>query len=118
MDLMHQARNAKITATELGFNNGILTFNLTLQGDGWGVEFGNYALDEYSEVSNKRLPTAKGFEVITNILKVVGVESWEDLPGKFVRVEDMRLGSKCTGIGNIMKNKWFDIEKFFEETKE
>lgn len=50
-------------------------------------------------------------EVISKILDVVGVNSWEDLPGKYIRFEnDCWLVTK---IGNIMEDKWIDFKEFF-----
>lgn len=48
------------------------------------------------------------------IMDTVGVERWEDLPGKYIRVESGGWGSTITKIGNIIKDKWFDLKEFFE----
>ena len=48
----------------------------------------------------------------------VGVEKWEDLKDKYVRVVDDGWGSSIKKIGNIIDDKWFDIDKFFKEYKE
>ncbi len=106
--------NAIITSTKLGYeNNLILTFSLGLTGDGWGVGFGGYALDEYSNFLKERLPTATGFEAVSRVLRVVGVDTWEQLKGKHIRVETNGFGGRVTKIGNVIENKWFDIEEFF-----
>ena len=39
----------------------------------------------------------------------------EDLPGKYIRFEDNGLGSTVTKIGNIIDDKWFDIESYFDK---
>lgn len=51
-------------------------------------------------------------EAISKIL-VVGVDKWEDLPGKYIRIEYNGLGSTVTKIGNIIEEKWFDLKEFF-----
>ena len=57
-------------------------------------------------------------EVISEILDVVGVDKWEDLPGKYIRFEDGGWGSTVTKIGNIIKDKWFDMRNFFGNEEE
>lgn len=54
-------------------------------------------------------------EAISKVLEVVGVDKWEDLPGKYIRFEDN--GSIITKIGNIIEEKWFDIREFFGNLK-
>lgn len=48
------------------------------------------------------------------IMEVVGVRSWEDLKGKYVRYEDNGWGSRITKIGNIIKEDWIDIDDFMK----
>ena len=54
-------------------------------------------------------------KAVSEILNVVGVDKWEDLPGKYIRFEDNGWGSTVTKIGNIIDNKWFDMKNFFAE---
>lgn len=43
---------------------------------------------------------------------VVGVSKWEDIKGRYVRVkQEDRL---VVGIGNIIKDKWFEPREFFK----
>ena len=53
-------------------------------------------------------------EVISKILEVVGVDYWEELPGKYIRFEEGRAGI-IEKIGNIIEEKWIDFLEFFEE---
>jgi hypothetical protein len=92
-----ETRNAKITDTFLGIeDHGILTFNLYLEGNGWGQSFGGYSC------SGKFLS-----EAVEEILKVVGVDSWEKLPGMNVRIQGTH--SRVARIGHILKDEWYDI---------
>lgn len=52
------------------------------------------------------------------IMDVVGVEALEDLTGKYVRVVNCGWGESVTEIGNIIKDKWFNIEEFFKDRNE
>lgn len=107
--------NAIIKETKLGYDYPIFTFNLVLEvQDGTGVVFGGYALDEYIKNRNKRVIQPKGAEAIQRILEVVDVDTWEDLKGKYIRIESNGIGSTLTKIGNIMKDEWVDFSTFFK----
>lgn len=54
-------------------------------------------------------------ECLTEIMNVVGVRNWEDLNGKYIRIEYNGLGSTIDTIGNLMKDDWFNIKEFFKE---
>lgn len=109
-----EIKNAKITDTMLGReDHGILTFMIYFEGDGFGVGVGGYALDSYNKELNRRVTTPKSMDAISEILNVVGVETWEQLKGKYIRFVDNGWGSKVTIIGNILEDKWFDFKEFF-----
>lgn len=54
-----------------------------------------------------------GGDATTNLLKklltAVGVEKWEDLKGKHVRVQTEN--GRIRAMGHIMEDKWFDPSK-------
>lgn len=113
---MSEIHNALITGTMLGFeDHGIMSFFLYLEFDGGGVGFGGYALDEYDKALEKRVGVGISLDLIKEILEVVGVEKWEDLKGKHIRVDSEGWGGKALGIGNLMKDKWFYPKEFFDE---
>lgn len=96
-------QNAKIERTTLGFeDHGILTAFLILDYGGAGQGFGGYSL---------KGDAMSGF--VEQVLNTVGVQAWEELPGKYIRVEADH--SKVHRIGHITADKWFDPKKFFEE---
>ena len=69
--------------------------------------FGGCALDSKpKERGDERGPTAYGMAFITGIMRAVGVEKWEDLKGKYVRV--VADQGHVYKIGHIIENKWFD----------
>ena len=112
-----EIKNAKIKSTQLGReDHGIMTFMIFIEISGggcWGV--GGYALDGYDKNLQQRVFHAKSMEAISKILEVVGVDSWEDLPGKYIRVKDQGWGSTIDEIGNLMENKWFNLREFFSK---
>ena len=106
--------NAKITDVSLGIGDHCcLTFSITLKGSGWGTCFGGYNLAFFNGTSFKG--SEKGLEALTRIMDVVGVSKWEDIKGHYVRVkQEDRL---VVGIGNIIKDKWFEPREFFKEVE-
>lgn len=115
---MGEIRNAKITDTMLGReDHGIMTFMLYLEWGGSVCGYGLYAIDQYDGSEDKRVFSASGLEAISKILEVVGVETWEELKGQYVRIEDNGWGETVDKIGNLMEEKWFNIREFFAETR-
>lgn len=116
---MSEILNARITSVSLGYeDHGILTFGLGLDiSDGTTCVFGGYELDEYDKIQNKRVCCSHSMELLTEIMNTVGVERWEDLKDTYIRVVSNGWGSTIKEIVNLMKNKWFNIEKFFEKYK-
>src|SRR5215207_2568589 len=83
----YSAEQMTIRSTMLGYeDHGILTVSVACQGAGSGVSFGGYALDEWRADKECRIPTAYGLDHVVQIMRVVGVESWEKLPGKQVLI--------------------------------
>ena len=111
-----EIKNALIESTMLGReDHGIMTFDLFLKTDCFSIGFGGYAIDQYDKENECRKFRGTGLEAISRILDVVGVSKWEDLPGKYIRYEENGWGTPIDTIGNIIKDKWFNIRKFFEE---
>ena len=109
-----EIKNAKISSTMLGReDHGIMTFMLYIDACDFACGVGRYCLDEFNSATQTRVFRAESMEVISKILEVVGVDKWEDLPGKYIRFEDNGFGSNVTKIGNIIDEKWLDFEEFF-----
>lgn len=109
---MVNIRNAKITSTMLGReDHGIFTFFIFIEFSGCGCGIGGRALDDYDRATESRVFSSKGLEAVSKILETVGVNTWEDLPGKYIRIEDD--GLTVDEIGNLMEEKWFNIREFF-----
>lgn len=109
-------KNARITSTMLGReDHGIMTFMIHIDAGNFSCGVGGYCLDEFNPATQTRVFRAKSMKAISEILNVVGVDKWEDLPGKYIRFEDDGWGSTVTKIGNIINDKWFDMKKFFGE---
>ena len=109
--------NARITRTMLGYeDHGILTCYLHLDYGGSGQGFGGYSLDSWDDDEKRRNCVAFGLEFIAQTIKTVGVDKWEDLPGKHIRVR--REHNSIHAIGHIVEDKWFSPAKLVEQFKE
>lgn len=107
-------KNARITSTMLGReDHGIMTFMIYIDAGDFSCGVGEFCLDEFNTTTQTRVFRVESMEVISKILDVVGVDKWEDLPGKHIRFEDVGWGSTVTKIGNIITDKWFDMREFF-----
>ena len=111
--------NVKIESVSLTMaDHGCLTFWLAVQGNGWGVGIGGYCIGhgflgaDDDEIAAER---GEGLEAMMHIMNVVGVEKWEDLKGKYCRVEKGSWGDPINKIGNLIEDRWFDLKEFFTE---
>jgi hypothetical protein len=107
--------NAKITNTFLGReDHNIMTFYITVEFSGGGCSYGGYSLDEYDKSTRKRVCSQIAMQSIVEVIDTIGVNSWEELKGQYIRIEHEGLGGGVVRIGNLMKNKWFSLKEFFE----
>ena len=106
--------NAKITNVTLTMaDHGVLTFYLTIEGNGVGFNYGGFVLGHGYLGAKEFEGGAKGLESMMRIMDVVGVERWEDLQNKYIRYVDNGWGQTVKKIGNIINDNWFDITEFF-----
>ena len=114
----YKINNAQITNVDLSTQNHCCCdFPITLEGCGWGVVYGGYILGKggtaykIDEIEGSEM----GMKVILTIMRVVGVDSLNDMKGKYVRVALKGWSDTVKIIGNITKDEWFDYKSFFEE---
>jgi hypothetical protein len=97
---MFEIRNAIIRETFLGYeDNGIFTYRIELDYGCTGQAAGMISLgDVYTH------------RTVQGLIDTVGVKSWEELKGKYVRV--LAEPTRVHNIGNILDDgRWFNIEK-------
>ena len=109
--------NVIITNTSITMeDHGVLTFDITVAGDGFSVNLGGYCIGlGYLGAKEFSAKSGGGLVAMMNIMNVVGVDKWEDLKGKHCRIKSDGWGSRVSIIGNFIEDKWFDMKKFFEE---
>ena len=113
--------NALIEKVNLSMaDHGCFTLEMTLQGEGWSVVYGAYCLGRgYLGADDDFFDgNAASMEYLMRIMDTVGVERFQDLKGKYIRVATKGWGDQVKIIGNILKDKWFDAETFFTDKKE
>ena len=115
---MSEILNAKIINVSLTMaDHEVLTFYVTVEGSCWGCSLGGYVIGKgYIGADDDDFQSESGLGLVAmmRIMEVVGVSRWEDLKGKYCRVEKKGLGRSIQKIGNIIKDKWFDIDQFFK----
>ena len=81
--------------------------------NGCGCNYGGRAIGKSERGAKEFKGYEKGTEALMRIMDVVGVHKWEDLTGKYVRVELPGWGGIVDRIGNIIEDKWFSQNEFF-----
>ena len=113
--MTEEVLNARIKSTMLGWKEtGTLTYALYVEYNMFHQVVGGHTLDKYIE--GTRVPGDMGMRLVAAILKVVGVECWEELPGKYLRVilSDESLAADAIGIQNILDDdKTLIFKDFF-----
>lgn len=116
ISLGYKIENAKIKSVSLSMgDHGCLTSNILLEGAGWACYYGGYCLGHGYLGAKEFDGSPKGIISLMRIMDTVGVEKWEDLKEKYIRVATKGWGNTIKIIGNIIKDKWFDYESFFQE---
>lgn len=88
--------NAVISSADIGVDHDLL----------WcGIAF-EYNGDSHNGTGQRIISRT---EYIKCIMDVVGVDNWNKLKGKNIRVliEKKNMENVCVAIGHIIKNKWF-----------
>lgn len=117
-NLGYRIENARITDVDLSMaDHGCFTLAMTLNGEGWGVVYGGYCLGHgyLGADDNFFSGSAAGMEYLIRIMDTVGVDRFQNLKGKYVRVATKGWGDTVKIIGNIIEDKWFDAEAFFAD---
>ncbi len=111
-----EVKNAIITCASIRVDRGfILTAYLHLDYGAAGQSFGGYVLggiggEGIKAADHAAQPNICG-HFIARVLDIVGVDNWDDLKGKTVRVRGTY--GRVESIGHIVKDKWFSPEADF-----
>lgn len=122
----YELRNAYIKNVSFGIKDyGFLSLALTLEGDGWGVNYMGPSIGRRCYINGESIKDGNaanfegyegGAEAIVRILDVVDCSELESLKGKYIRAA-IKRGESVGIIGNIIKDQWFDCKSFFDDMK-
>ena len=115
---------AGIVSLPIHYNDyGFLFLVLTLEGDGWGVNYMGPSVGRKYYINGESIKDGNaanfegyegGAEAIVRILDVVDCSELESLKGKYIRAA-IKRGESVKIIGNIIKDQWFDCGSFFDD---
>lgn len=104
--------NAIIESVSIGYqDHGILSADVRVNGDGWGVAIGGYRLD----APPGGLPSLALGAFVAAFLKTLEISEWERLPGTMIRVKTHAAGSRVVEFAHPIKNKWCNIDDVMKE---
>jgi len=113
---MIETKNAIIESASLSTGDrGFLDCWLTLDYGGSGQGFGGYVLYLPKSYSHHELKSVAG-HFIFRVLEIAGVDSWDKLKGRTIRVKCEH--SKVHAIGHIVRDDWFNPSEDFAALKE
>jgi hypothetical protein len=113
---METIKNAIIESTSIDTGDrGLLTAWLSLDFGGSGQGFGGIALYLPKSYTNHGGKNFAG-HWIYRVMEIAGVESWDKLKGKTIRVkhDNPTLSGRIIAIGHIVKDDWFNPEEEFK----
>ena len=115
----YKIENAQISSADLSMADyGVLTLEMPITGSGWGCVYGGRVIGKGYLGANEFKGSSMGIEYIMRIMDIVGVEKFNEMSGKYIRVARTGWGNPIRIIGNLIENRWFDADRFFENTKE
>jgi hypothetical protein len=107
MNEEYEFLNAVIESASISIERGLLTAWIILDYGGSGQGFGGHALYVPKNFTHHKTETKAG-HYIYRIMEIAGVDSWDDLKGKTIRVKKgTGFNDLIVSIGHIVKDLWF-----------
>lgn len=110
-------QNAVIKSASLTkADHGLLSGWIMLEYKSGGQGFGGHALYLPKDFSHHDSQSNFAGHWIFRVLEIAGVDRWEDLKGKTIRVKSdvAGLGGKIEAIGHIVNDDWFSPSDDFK----
>lgn len=93
-------------------NYGCLMLYLDLTGENFSVSYGGYALGKGRIGGDEFIGSPNGIEYIMRIMDTLGIERFQNIKGAFARIAFKNTNEPIKIIGNVLTDKWFDIDNF------
>lgn len=104
-------KNAVIESAEIRREDrNILSAWVFLDYGGTGQGFGGYALYLPKSFAHHSVNGPAG-HFIFRVMEIAGVDSWDKLKGRTIRVRSDSDSDQIRAIGHIIKDDWFDPAK-------
>lgn len=111
--------NVQIHDVELSMaNNGCLTLTLVLRGSATVYSYGAFTIGHGCINADQWDAHGIGLVVMMKIMDVVGVDRWDKLQSQYCRIKTSNSGATIYCIGNIIYDKWFDVNEFICRTSD
>lgn len=108
-----QIKNAVIESTSIDTGRGgMVTIWLHLKYNSGSQGFGGHALYLAKDYTNHSIDCGFAGHFIYRCMEIAGVEKWEQMKGKTIRVKATDSGVE--EIGHIIKEDWFNPLKDFK----
>ena len=112
----YRIENARINSVDLSMADyGALCLEMGVKARSLCVTYGMIAIGKGYLGAEEFSGDERGIEYLMRIMDVVGVDKFNDLSGKYIRIAHRGLGSSLKIIGNIIEDRWFDASSFFED---
>lgn len=113
-------QNAIISSASLSTEDrGLLTAWIYLDYGGSCQGFGGYSLHLPESFKHHSKESGYAGHFIFRSMQIAGVERWENMTGKTIRVKLTQegLGGRIIAIGHIVKDDWFCPEEDFKKVE-
>lgn len=111
--------NVQIHDVELSMaNNGCLTLTLVLLGSKTVYRYGPFTIGHGCINADQWDAHGIGLVTMMKIMDVVGVDRWDKLQSQYCRIKTSNSGATIYCIGNIIYDKWFDVNEFISRTSD
>lgn len=114
----YRIENARISSVDLSMeDHGCLTLRMGIKGNGFGCVYGGYYLGRgFVDAPEECFEgSALGVESIIRIMDTVDSGTFTGMTGKYIRCATKGANGCIKIIGNIIRDKWFDIESFYDD---